>query len=65
MMANPGALYPQVLGEFQFKVLNKCDEKSNTTRNIMFVSELEKKWEDEDILKDAGTIVKENFAQHD
>ena len=65
MKANPGACYPLILGEFQFKVLSKCDEKSTSTRNIIFVKELERKWTDDDIIEGSGFKVKENFTQHD
>jgi hypothetical protein len=32
VMANPGALYPLILNDFQYSIMNRCDNKVNTTR---------------------------------
>jgi hypothetical protein len=35
--ANPGGEYPLILGEFQYSVINRCDNKVNTTRQVVLV----------------------------
>ena len=37
MHGNPGGPYPIVLREFQYGILNKCEESSMCMRNIVFV----------------------------
>ena len=54
MMANPGGSYPGILGEFQFSVLNRCDNKMNTTRQVIFVKPLLKPITKEDVFEGVG-----------
>jgi hypothetical protein len=50
IMANPGAWYPAILSEFQFMVLNRCEQKLDTTRNIVLVKAYQKSWTNDEIL---------------
>ena len=48
MYGNPGGPYPLVLKEFQYGILNKCEESSLCSRNLVFVRGLPKPWKTED-----------------
>ena len=61
--ANPGALYPLVLNEFQFGVLNRCEYKIETTRGIIFIKGNTKMWTDEELLEGLGPLVQKFFPK--
>ena len=62
MRGNPGGQYPNILKDFQWGVLNKCQEKStNTDRQLIFVEGRTKKVDNSEILKDLNFIVYDYF----
>ena len=63
LMANPGGGYPSVLKNFQWSVLNKCDQVTRTTRDIVMVKPIEKIWTDEELLVGLGEKVEANFLK--
>ena len=63
MMANPGGAYPSVLKNFQWGILNGCDQKVYTTRDVIFVQPNEKPWSKEEILAGFSTKVEDNFIK--
>ena len=65
MMANPGALYPLILGEFQWGILNKCQYNTASTRQVQFVKGPEKPWDYEDFIKDFSIKTDELFPGSD
>jgi hypothetical protein len=54
MYANPGAGYPSVLSEFQYMVLNRCEQVSQTNRNVIFVFPRKKTWTNDEIIHGLG-----------
>ena len=62
MMANPGALYPLILKEFQWGILNKCQYNFASTRQVQFVQGPEKPWDKEDFVRGLDEKVEELFA---
>ena len=61
MMANPGALYPLILKEFQWGILNKCQYNFASTRQVQFVQGPEKPWENVHFFKGLSNKVDELF----
>ena len=42
--ANPGSYYPEILKEFQWGVLNRCEQVTMSTRQIQFIKGPPKPW---------------------
>ena len=62
MMSNPGACYPAILAEFQYGALNRCDNKVNTLRQIVFVKPHVKTWTSKEIITGLALKFEQNFS---
>jgi hypothetical protein len=63
LKANPGAVYPHVMLEFQWGVLNKCVIEMCSTRGIQFVKGFPKNWTNKEMVDGLITKVVESFPK--
>lgn len=63
LMANPGAIYPNVMLEFQWGVLNRCDLQMCSTRGIQFVEGLPKNWTNQEFVQTLTDKIVQTFPK--